>query len=66
MLALLLTSTAGAQTLPIYLGRYTTGIRVAWGPLAAAGLVTMLPVVVFSLLMQRYLLRGLTFGAVKG
>ncbi|MDR7550977.1 MAG: carbohydrate ABC transporter permease [Armatimonadota bacterium] len=66
LLALILTSTARAQTLPIYLGRYITGFRVAWGPLAAAGLVTMLPVVVFSLLMQRYLLRGLTFGAVKG
>jgi len=26
----------------------------------------MVPVILFSLLMQRYLIRGLTFGAVKG
>ena len=66
MLALVLTSNADAQTLPIYLGRYITGFRIAWGPLAAAGLINMVPVILFSLLMQRYLIRGLTFGAVKG
>ncbi len=66
LLALVLTNSNQAQTLPIFLGRYITGFRVAWGPLAAAGLITMLPVVLFSFIMLRYLLRGLTFGAVKG
>jgi len=66
LLALVLTNDARAQTLPIFLGRYITGWRVAWGPLSAAGIVTMLPVVVFAILAQRYLIRGLTFGAVKG
>lgn len=65
LLALILTSSAASQTLPIYLGRFITGFRIAWGPLAAAGIVTMLPVIVFSFAMQRSLLRGLTFGAVK-
>jgi multiple sugar transport system permease protein len=65
LLALILTSTANSQTLPVYLGRYITGWRIAWGPLSAAGIVTMLPAVIFSFTMQRYLLRGLTFGAVK-
>ena len=66
LLALVLTNDSRAQTLPIFLGRYITGWRVAWGPLSAAGIVTMLPVVIFAILMQRYLIRGLTFGAVKG
>lgn len=66
LMALVLTTSKEAQTLPIYLGRFITGWRIAWGPLAAAGLITMIPVVIFSLLMQRYLIRGLTFGAVKG
>lgn len=66
LLALVLTNDAQAQTLPIFLGRYITGWRVAWGPLSAAGIVTMLPVVVFAIVAQRYLIRGLTFGAVKG
>lgn len=65
LMALVLTNSPKAQTLPIFLGRYITGWRVAWGPLAAAGLVAMLPVVIFGILMQRYLIRGLTFGAVK-
>jgi len=65
LMALVLTSSSDAQTLPLFLGRYITGWRIAWGPLAAAGLVTMVPVVAFSLVMQRYLIRGLTFGAVK-
>lgn len=66
LLSLVLTTGREAQTLPLYLGRFITGWRIAWGPLSAAGVVTMLPVVVFSLLAQRYLVRGLTFGAVKG
>ncbi|ABQ46664.1 binding-protein-dependent transport systems inner membrane component [Thermotoga petrophila RKU-10] len=66
LLALVLTNDARAQTLPIFLGRYITGWRVAWGPLSAAGIVTLLPVVIFALVAQRYLIRGLTFGAVKG
>lgn len=66
LLALILTIDEAAQTLPIFLGRYITGWRVAWGPLAAAGIINMLPVIIFSLLMQKYLIRGLTFGAVKG
>ena len=37
-----------------------------WGPLAAGAVLFMLPVVAFGLLMRKHLLRGLTFGAVKG
>jgi len=36
-----------------------------YGPQAALGLVAAMPVVVFGLLIQKYLARGLTFGAVK-
>jgi multiple sugar transport system permease protein len=39
--------------------------RVAWGPIAAGSTLTMLPVVVFSLLGRRFLIRGLTGGALK-
>jgi len=66
LLSLILTSNEAAQTLPIFLGRYITGWRVAWGPLSAAGIINMLPVIIFSLIMQKYLIRGLTLGAVKG
>jgi multiple sugar transport system permease protein len=40
--------------------------QVLWGQMAAAAIVTLLPSVVLAFFIQRYLVRGLTFGAVKG
>ena len=37
-----------------------------WGKIAAGGTMIMLPVVLFALLVRRYLIRGLTSGALKG
>jgi len=66
LLALVLTSNQAAQTLPVYIGRYITGFQIAWGPISAAGIVSMLPVTIFSFIMLRYIITGLTLGAVKG
>ncbi len=65
LLALLLTSREKAQTLSVYLGRYITGFRIAWGSLTAAAFIVMIPVIIFSMLMQSYLIRGITFSSVK-
>jgi len=32
----------------------------------ATSLIAIVPVIILALLLQRYLVRGLTFGAVKG
>jgi multiple sugar transport system permease protein len=37
-----------------------------WGEVAAAAVVQTIPVIVFTFIAQRHLIRGLTFGAVKG
>ncbi|MEV0970930.1 carbohydrate ABC transporter permease [Microtetraspora glauca] len=37
-----------------------------WGPLAAVGVLTVLPVVIFALAVQKYLVKGLADGATKG
>jgi multiple sugar transport system permease protein len=37
-----------------------------WGALAAAGMITVIPVVVVALLVQKWLIRGLADGATKG
>jgi multiple sugar transport system permease protein len=34
--------------------------------MSAAGVVAMLPILIFALSVQRYLVRGLSLGAVKG
>ena len=36
-----------------------------WASMAAAGVIGALPIVLFALLVQRHLVRGLTLGAVK-
>ena len=37
-----------------------------WGPMAAAMLLTVLPVLILAIAIQHYIVRGLTLGAVKG
>jgi multiple sugar transport system permease protein len=39
---------------------------VDWGKLTAIGTVVVLPMVAVGLAVRRYLVRGLTLGAVKG
>jgi multiple sugar transport system permease protein len=54
------------KTLPV-LAAFTVGARdIAWGPAAAIGVVTIIPILLVTLYIQKYLIRGLTFGAVKG
>jgi multiple sugar transport system permease protein len=64
--ALTLTS-ENAVTMPVRLNAISRvpGADI-WGPLAAGAVLFMLPVVAFGLLMRKHLLRGLTFGTVKG
>jgi multiple sugar transport system permease protein len=45
---------------------FITQRGVLWGEMSAASTVIMMPMILFTFLVQRYLIRGLTFGAVKG
>ena len=53
------------KTLAIGLQNYSTQINVYWNQVMAASLVVSVPVVVGFLLLQKYLVAGLTAGAVK-
>ncbi|HYO29899.1 MAG TPA: carbohydrate ABC transporter permease [Thermomicrobiales bacterium] len=64
--ALILTYTLNSQTLPIAISGLTSDRGTYFGALAAAGTLAVLPVFLFSLFVQRYLVQGLTAGAVKG
>jgi multiple sugar transport system permease protein len=65
--AILLTSTLDSQTLPTRIAQFISDQRVYNpGLLFAAGVFTVLPPVLITLLFQRYLLRGMLSGAVKG
>jgi N,N'-diacetylchitobiose transport system permease protein len=66
IIANVLLSSPGNQTLTVWLASFTTNHGPEWGPLMAAATLTGLPVVAFFLIVQRYLAGGLTAGAVKG
>jgi multiple sugar transport system permease protein len=65
LIALSLTSTPSAQTVPVGVSTLIGKIEIEWGPMAAAGVVGALPIVLFALMVQRHFVRGLTMGAVK-
>ena len=55
-----------ARTLPVIITSFMTNKSVLWGRIAASGSLVLIPVLIFALLAQRYLIRGLAKGAVKG
>ena len=63
--ALTLTSTPAAATLPVGTAALIGKTQTLFGEMAAAGVVATAPIVLFALLVQRHLVRGLTLGAVK-
>jgi len=53
-------------TLPVFLARFMgSGGVVRWGPLSAAALLACIPVLILFMLGQKYLVSGLTGGAIK-
>jgi multiple sugar transport system permease protein len=65
MFALLLTR-RNVRTLTIIVPSLVGGHEILWGEIAAIGTLAIIPGVLLSLLLQRYLVRGLSLGAVKG
>jgi multiple sugar transport system permease protein len=66
LFGLVLTQTDAAMTLPVGIAGRVTQYEIKWGVMSAAGVVAMLPILAFALAVQRYLVRGLSLGAVKG
>lgn len=64
LLAFILTDTEVA-TVTVRLARYTTDTGEMYGARAALGVIATIPPVVIGYLIQNYLVRGLTFGAIK-
>lgn len=54
-----------ASTLPTTVTQFLSAAGTSWGAMAATGVVTIIPVLIFSLLVQRYMVKGLSFGGVK-
>lgn len=65
LIPLIFTRTPASQPLTVVLTLFIGQYEVAWESMAAAAVVTMLPPFLLALFFQRYLVRGLTLGAVK-
>ncbi len=55
-----------ATTAPVAVVNFLNYEGWEWGKIAAAGTLVMLPVLIFSLVVRRYLVRGLTAGSLRG
>jgi multiple sugar transport system permease protein len=66
LLALMFTQTAASQTLPIIVAGITSDFTVSFSFLNAAGVLAVLPPVLLAVIFERYIVSGLTAGAVKG
>lgn len=55
-----------AKTVPTSIMMYLSVSGVKWGEMAATGVLSVLPVLIFAIIVQKNMIRGLTFGSVKG
>lgn len=61
-----LTISESRRLLPVGLYAYISNIGIDWGPLMAATVISLIPIVIAFLILQRWLVEGLMAGAVKG
>lgn len=54
------------QTLPLAIFNFISYAAIDWGALMAAAVLITVPILIISLLSQRFIIQGLTAGAVKG
>lgn len=66
LFALMLLSGSNNTTFPVGLLSFVSKFSVDFGQMMAAGVLALIPAALFFLLIQRYLVQGLTAGAVKG
>jgi multiple sugar transport system permease protein len=66
VIALTITRTAAAQTLPVGISTLITQFQTLWGEMMAVAAIYLMPVLAISVFSQRGLVRGLMSGAMKG
>lgn len=66
LLALMFTQTPAAQTMPIVVASFTSDFTISFSFINAAGVLAIVPPVIIAVVFERYIVSGLTAGAVKG
>lgn len=66
LLALMFTQTPASQTMPIVVASFTSDFTISFSFINAAGVLAIIPPVLVAVVFERYIVSGLTAGAVKG
>lgn len=66
LLALMFTQTPASQTMPIVVASFTSDFTISFSFINAAGVLAIIPPVIIAVMFERYIVSGLTAGAVKG
>jgi multiple sugar transport system permease protein len=66
LLALMFTQTPASQTMPIVVASFTSDFTISFSFINAAGVLAVVPPVILAIMFERYVVSGLTAGAVKG
>jgi multiple sugar transport system permease protein len=66
LFALMFSQTIASQTLPILVASFTSDFTISFSFINAAGVLAIVPPVVVAVIFERYIVSGLTAGAVKG
>lgn len=66
LFALMFTQSVKSQTLPILVASFTSDFTISFSFINAAGVVAIVPPVLVAIVFERYIVSGLTAGAVKG
>jgi multiple sugar transport system permease protein len=53
------------KTVPLVAAEVITDKEVLWGPMSAIGAMTATPIMIFTFFVQKYIVRGMSYGAVK-
>lgn len=54
------------KTIPTALNGFITSYNIEWGPMSAAAVLTVIPTLIMFAFASKYIVQGLTAGAVKG
>jgi multiple sugar transport system permease protein len=66
LISLIFTSSAASKTVPVAIAEFKGRHSIDFGMMATGGIIAAIPPVVIAIVFQRYLIGGLSSGAVKG
>jgi multiple sugar transport system permease protein len=66
LFALIFTKGNYGKTISLAIGEFSTQFSIDYGMMATGGILTALPPIILAFIFQKYIVQGLTHGALKG